>query len=152
MAIATHPRQSWTAWGTLRALETVLASMRFVATPLGRDPRLDLLRGFCVFAMIVDHIGGSSWLYALTGGNRGPITAAEGFVFLSGLVLGTLYGWIGAQTLLGQLPGGGLVPPAVPWLFIGLIVLAAAVLAVGASVAPTRRATRVAPVEALAVE
>ena len=34
-----------------------------------RDPRLDLLRGFCVFAMIVDHVGGSSWLYALTGGN-----------------------------------------------------------------------------------
>ncbi|WP_434317490.1 hypothetical protein [Leifsonia sp. P73] len=58
---------------------------------------------------------------------------------LSGLVLGTLYGWIGAQTLLGQLPGGGLVPPAIPWLFIGLIVAAAAVLAVGASVAPTRR-------------
>ena len=62
--------------------------MRFVATPIGRDPRLDLLRGFCVFAMIVDHIGGTSWLYALTGGNRGPVTAAEGFVFLSGLVLG----------------------------------------------------------------
>jgi len=62
--------------------------MRFVATPIGRDPRLDLLRGFCVFAMIVDHVGGASWLYALTGGNTGPVTAAEGFVFLSGLVLG----------------------------------------------------------------
>jgi len=88
MAIATLPRQSWTAWGTLHALESLLASMRFVATPLGRDPRLDLLRGFCVFAMIVDHVGGASWLYALTGGNTGPVTAAEGFVFLSGLVLG----------------------------------------------------------------
>src|SRR5687768_17725473 len=62
--------------------------MRFVATPLGRDLRLDLLRGFCVFAMVVDHVGGSSWLYVLTGGNSGPVTAAEGFVFLSGLVLG----------------------------------------------------------------
>ncbi|MGE3268012.1 MAG: OpgC domain-containing protein, partial [Chloroflexota bacterium] len=31
---------------------------------------------------------GTSWLYALTGGNTGPVTAAEGFVFLSGLVLG----------------------------------------------------------------
>lgn len=72
----------------IRMLERLLASMRFVATPLGRDPRLDLLRGFCVFAMIVDHVGGASWLYALTGGNRGPVTAAEGFVFLSGLVLG----------------------------------------------------------------
>ncbi|MFN8517428.1 MAG: OpgC domain-containing protein [Chloroflexia bacterium] len=35
-----------------------------------RDLRLDLLRGFAVFAMVVDHIGGASWLYALTGGNR----------------------------------------------------------------------------------
>jgi hypothetical protein len=86
MAVATLPRQS--TWTALQAFEALLVSMRFVATPNGRDPRLDLLRGFCVFAMIVDHIGGSSWLYALTGGNRGPVTAAEGFVFLSGLVLG----------------------------------------------------------------
>lgn len=71
---------------------------------------------------------------------------------LTGLVLGTAYGWIGAQALLGQIPGGGLVVPAVPWLFLALIVVAAAVLAVGASIAPTRRATRVSPVEALAVE
>ena len=71
---------------------------------------------------------------------------------LCGLVLGTLYGWIGAQTLLGQLPGAELIAPAVPWPFIGGIVVAAAVLAVGASVAPTRRATRVSPVEALAID
>jgi hypothetical protein len=88
MAVASLPRQHDTLWGALQSLQGLLASMRFVATPLGRDPRLDLLRGFCVFAMIVDHIGGSSWLYTLTGGNTGPITAAEGFVFLSGLVLG----------------------------------------------------------------
>jgi hypothetical protein len=88
MAVATLPRRGWTVGSAGQALETLLASMRFVATPLGRDPRLDLLRGFCVFAMIVDHIGGTSWLYALTGGNHGPVTAAEGFVFLSGLVLG----------------------------------------------------------------
>ena len=88
MAVAALPRQTWTPWSALHALEALVASMRFVATPVGRDPRLDLLRGFCVFAMVVDHVGGSSWLYALTGGNTGPITAAEGFVFLSGLVLG----------------------------------------------------------------
>jgi hypothetical protein len=56
-----------------------------------RDLRLDLLRGFCVFAMIVDHIGGSSWLYGLTGGNRWLVSAAEGFVFLSGLTMGLVY-------------------------------------------------------------
>ena len=43
-----------------------------------RDLRIDLLRGFCVFVMIVDHVGGeTSWLYALTGGNRLYVSAAE---------------------------------------------------------------------------
>ncbi|MFF1879021.1 ABC transporter permease [Leifsonia sp. NPDC058230] len=69
-----------------------------------------------------------------------------------GLVLGTVYGWIGAQALLGSIPGGGLLVPSLPWPFLGFIVLAAALLAVVASVAPTRRATSVAPVAALAVE
>jgi enterochelin esterase-like enzyme len=41
--------------------------------------------------MIVDHIGGASWLYALTGGNRFFVSAAEGFIFLSGLVVGIAY-------------------------------------------------------------
>jgi putative ABC transport system permease protein len=71
---------------------------------------------------------------------------------LCGVTLGTLYGWIGAQSLLGQIPAAGLVAPAVPWPYIAGIVFAAAVLAVGASVVPTRRATRVSPVEALAVD
>src|SRR5215218_9537606 len=88
MAVASLPRQHHTVWSLVQTIEAFLASMRFVASPLGRDPRFDLLRGYCVFAMIVDHVGGTSWLYALTGGNRGPVTAAEGFVFLSGLVLG----------------------------------------------------------------
>jgi hypothetical protein len=88
MAVASLPRQHLSPWSVLQAVESWLAAMRFVAAPIGRDPRLDLLRGFCVFAMIVDHVGGTSWLYVLTGGNRGPVTAAEGFVFLSGLVLG----------------------------------------------------------------
>lgn len=69
-----------------------------------------------------------------------------------GLALGTLYGWIGAQSLLGQIPGGGIVAPAIPWPFIGAIAFAAAALAIGASIAPTRRATRVSPVTALAVD
>lgn len=71
---------------------------------------------------------------------------------LTGLVLGTLYGWIGAQSLLGQIPGGGFVLPALPWPFLIAVALASAALALGASIAPTRKATRVAPVAALAVE
>ncbi|MGO4300126.1 FtsX-like permease family protein [Leifsonia sp. RAF41] len=71
---------------------------------------------------------------------------------LTGLVLGTLYGWIGAQSLLGGIPGGALLAPVLPWPFLVAIVLAAAALAVAAALAPTRRATRLSPVEALAVE
>lgn len=56
-----------------------------------RDLRLDLLRGFAVFAMIADHIGGSSWLYLLTGGNRFFVSAAEGFVFISGMIVAIVY-------------------------------------------------------------
>ena len=36
----------------------------------GRDLRLDVLRGFCVLAMIVNHISGGSPLHLLTGGER----------------------------------------------------------------------------------
>lgn len=71
---------------------------------------------------------------------------------LTGLALGTVYGWIGAQSLLGMIPGGGVLAPVLPWPFLAAIVLGAAVLAVVAALAPTRRATRVSPVAALAVE
>jgi len=54
--------------------------------------RLDLLRGFCVVVMVADHIGGErSWMYILTGGNRFFTSAAEGFVLISGIVMGTVY-------------------------------------------------------------
>jgi putative ABC transport system permease protein len=71
---------------------------------------------------------------------------------ITGLALGILYGWIGAQSLLGGIPGGGVRPPAVPWPFIVFVVLAASLLAVVASIAPMRRATSVAPVAALAID
>lgn len=58
------------------------------------DSRFDLLRGFAVFAMVVDHIGGASWADGLTGGNRFFVSAAEGFVFISGMVVGIVYGGV----------------------------------------------------------
>jgi enterochelin esterase-like enzyme len=56
-----------------------------------RDLRLDFLRGFAVFAMVVDHLAGPSRLYLLTGGNYFYTSAAEGFVFISGLTVGVVY-------------------------------------------------------------
>ena len=70
-----------------------------------------------------------------------------------GFILGSFYGWAGAQSLLGAINGApGIIVPVFPWLVIAIIVVAAIVLTLVASVAPSRRATRVAPVAALAVE
>lgn len=69
---------------------------------------------------------------------------------VTGLVLGTVYGWIGGQTLLGTL--GTVVTPVLPPLTLGTVVVGALVLAVVATIAPVRRAMRVPPTEALAVD
>jgi hypothetical protein len=92
--MAIRAEEYWGAgrpdWSTVGP-GALLASWRYATAAPGRDLRLDLLRGFCVFAMVVDHIGGTSWLYAVTGGNTSAVSAAEGFVFLSGLVMGIVY-------------------------------------------------------------
>src|SRR6185369_9249324 len=41
--------------------------------------------------MTVDHLDAPTWLYVLTGGNRFFVSAAEGFLFISGLVMGVVY-------------------------------------------------------------
>ncbi len=42
--------------------------------------------------MIIDHVGGeASWLYVLTGGNNFIVSAAEGFMLLSGLSMGIVH-------------------------------------------------------------
>lgn len=63
----------------------------YVPPGAGRDERIDLLRGYAVVAMVVDHIAGPSFLYGFTGGNRFYTSAAEGFIFISGLVMGLVY-------------------------------------------------------------
>ncbi|MBU4465666.1 MAG: FtsX-like permease family protein [Actinobacteria bacterium] len=75
----------------------------------------------------------------------------------TGLILGVIYGWVGAQSLLGSVQvrpgepsGPTLVWPAVPLAPIVAIVVLTAILTIVAAVVPTRLATRVAPVEALA--
>lgn len=75
---------------------------------------------------------------------------------VTGLALGIVYGWAAAQSLLGsvQVPPLWLSPtfvmPAVPWIPVAVIIAATAVLTLVAAVVPTRLATRVVPVQALA--
>lgn len=72
---------------------------------------------------------------------------------VTGVVLGFGYGWAGAQALLGGAQGEpAFVLPGIPWAMFGGLLLAAGVLTLVASIAPARRAMRVAPVVALAVE
>ena len=54
-----------------------------------RDRRLDLIRGYAIFAMSVNHFGlDQSVFHAITGGSVFLINAAEVFFFISGFTLG----------------------------------------------------------------
>ncbi len=74
-----------------QAVRRTLERFPYRDTPGSRDLRLDLLRGYCVFMMVVDHVDVWSPLLMLTGGNHFFVSAAEGFVFVSGLVMGLVY-------------------------------------------------------------
>jgi len=71
---------------------------------------------------------------------------------LVGVLLGGFYGWAGAQSLFGSLRGVGWIVPGIPWAVLAVLAGGAALLTWVASVAPSRRATRISPVAALAVE
>jgi putative ABC transport system permease protein len=72
---------------------------------------------------------------------------------LVGLVVGIFYGWAGAQSLLSSMPGApAFIVPVVPWELVLGTAVAAALLTLAATVVPARRATRVSPVHALAME
>src|ERR1051326_219618 len=86
------PRRAETSWseGVLQRLRALSYYSTSDFTNR-RDLRVDFLRGFCIFSMVVDHFGGDSWLYAVTGGNRFYVSAAEGFIFISGFIMGQAY-------------------------------------------------------------
>ena len=65
---------------------------------------------------------------------------------LAGIVLGTLFGWIGAYQVFVPL---GSVTFTVPWSAFALILPVALLAAVAASVLPAREAVKVSPIEAL---
>lgn len=65
-------------------------------SPAGRDPRIDTLRGLFLMMMTVDHLP-YHLLRRFTIQNLGFVSAAEGFVFISGLVSAWVYGQILAK-------------------------------------------------------
>ena len=72
----------WTSLAPRRCASPVYVGLT------GRDPRLDWLRGYCFLVMTIDHFGGRSRLYALTGQTQFFTSAAEAFYLISGLTLG----------------------------------------------------------------
>ncbi|MBB2956236.1 FtsX-like permease family protein [Pseudoclavibacter helvolus] len=70
---------------------------------------------------------------------------------LFGLLLGVFYGWVGAQATFGSLVGR-LVVPSIPWVTVAGVLIVTLLITVAASLLPARRATRVSPVAALAVD
>ncbi len=71
-------------------------------TSNSRDLRLDLLKGYFILRMLVDHSAGYSLLHWIIGGTGFLVSGAEGFLFLSGLLAGIVYFKIIQQKGLGE--------------------------------------------------
>ncbi|WP_433699001.1 FtsX-like permease family protein [Nocardiopsis sp. CA-288880] len=87
------------------------------------------------------------------GGMRGML-AVEATVIavlgaLLGLVIGVPYGLVGVNAVVG---GTAPLVVAVPWAQLALVLAAAVVVGLAATLAPSRRAARIAPAEGLGVE
>lgn len=65
--------------------------MEYVQDDTGRDLRIDFMRGFVMFILIVVHIEIFSWFNFVAWERIGLISGAEGFVILSGFVLGQVH-------------------------------------------------------------
>jgi hypothetical protein len=65
-------------------------------SPTRRDPRIDTLRGLFLVVMTFDHLPRHPFLH-FTSQSFGFVSAAEGFVFLSGIVSAWVYGRILAE-------------------------------------------------------
>jgi hypothetical protein len=95
IAVREFPRVSVGSFG----LAWLRRPIRYQGGASGRDPRLDFLRGWCLFSMVVDHAVADhqTFLLKVTGNGGYPMTGAHGFVFLSGVVFGLVYGQLIAR-------------------------------------------------------
>ena len=103
--------------------------------PSRRIIELDLLRGFFIIVIILDHLQfwPSPWQY-ITGEGRLWVSAAEGFFIISGLLIGYLRAYKGKHTPLKVLSKKLLERAGLLWLWciiITLIVVALSVLLPG---------------------
>jgi hypothetical protein len=57
----------------------------------GRDLRIDFIRGMVMFVLVINHVEAFSLYALLTWERFGVVTGGEGFVILSGFVLGMVY-------------------------------------------------------------
>jgi len=85
--VATIAGSTMAAWTGLRRR---LDGWRYPSQET-RDSRLDLLRGYMMVVIAINHMGWDSWLYVFTGRDQFVVSGAEGFIFLSGLVMGMVY-------------------------------------------------------------
>lgn len=70
-----------------------MATVAGVYARVKRDLTIDILRGYFLFVIMVNHLGSFPSLFEpFTGGGRLLVSAAEGFFFLSGLLVGRLRG------------------------------------------------------------
>lgn len=90
----------------------------------------------------------------LTRGQLKKMLATEavligGVAALLGVVLGSAYGLLGAQSVMGAF---GAMSVSIPWLQLGGVIAVSVVAALAASVVPARRAAKLAPVQGLVSE
>lgn len=90
----------------------------------------------------------------LTRGQLKKMLATEavligGVAALLGVVLGSAYGLLGAQSVMGAF---GAMSVSIPWLQLAGVIAVSVVAALAASIVPARRAAKLAPVQGLASE
>jgi len=79
-------------------------SIKEATAKIGRIHELDLLRGFFILVIVIDHF--QRWpspFTFITGEGRLWVSAAEGFFIISGLLIGYLRGWKGRHHSLKEI-------------------------------------------------